>query len=242
MFDMKYFMISAVIALLGSAPYAEAQAVDDEWEFKLTPYVWLAGITGDTASDGVELPRIAPGYQFFTLENFDGVFFIAFAAKKAQWAIHTDLVYLSFADTFPDGQVQSTFDLTGGTLELSAGYRPANWQNTHLTFGARAVKVGLDATLTPGPSGSDSKSFVDPIVGIAYQKIYENKWGLMARGDVGAGSSNLMVNAVLAGTYEFTDLFTLVFGYRYLKIDFEEDDFLTDVSFQGYSFGFQFHW
>jgi len=42
MLDMKYFTISAVIALLGSAPYAEAQSTDYEWQFRLTPYLWLA--------------------------------------------------------------------------------------------------------------------------------------------------------------------------------------------------------
>jgi len=47
---------------------------------------------------------------------------------------------------------------------------------------------------------------------------------------------------MLAGTYRFTEVFTLAFGYRYLKIDFKEDDFLLDASIQGYSVGFQFEW
>jgi len=138
--------------------------------------------------------------------------------------------------------VQASFDLDGGTVELSAGYRPDSWQNTHLIFGLRGVRVSLDAALNPGPTGSDSRSFIDPIVGAYHQQTFDNKWGLLARGDIGAGASEMMVNAVLAGTYDFTDVFTLVFGYRYLKIDFEEDDFLLDVSFQGYSVGFQFVW
>jgi hypothetical protein len=235
-------LIAAILTVIGGTTFAESPAEDDGWQFRLTPYVWLAGITGDTASDGVELPPIEPGYQFFTLENFDGVAFLAFTAQKNQWAIHNDLIFISFADTFPDGQVQASFDLDGGAFELSASYRPESWRNTQLVFGARAVKVSLDATFTPGPSGSDSMSFVDPILGVRHQQTFDNKWGVLARGDVGAGSSELMVNAMLAGSYQFTDVFTLLFGYRYLKIDFEENDSLLDISFQGYSFGFQFDW
>lgn len=239
---MRHFLIAVVLVLFAATSGAQEPASGDEWQFRLTPYVWLAGVTGYTGTEDFDLPQIEPGYQFFTLENFDGVFFMAFAAQKGQWAIHTDFVYLSFADSFPDGLVQSTFDLTGYTVELSAGYRPASWQNTQLIFGARGIWVDLEASLSPGPTGDASSSFVDPIVGISYERQWENKWGLMARGDIGAGSSEMMVNAVLAGTYQFTDLFTLAFGYRYLEVDFEDSDMLLDVSFQGYSIGFQFDW
>jgi hypothetical protein len=239
---MKNLLIVAAIAMLGSASYAEAQSTDDKWQFKLTPYLWLAGFTGDTGSDGVDLPPINPGYQFFSLENFDGVAFLTFTAKKGQWAVHSDLVYISFADTVQVGPVESSFDLSGGTAEVSAGYRPDSWENTGLVFGVRGVKVNLDAVLTPGPAGSDSRSFVDPIIGVYHQQSFDNQWGLMMRGDIGSSSSELMINAMLAGTYRFTEAFTLAFGYRYLKIDFKEDDFLLDASIQGYSVGFQFEW
>jgi len=239
---MKHLLTAAALALLASATSAEAQTTDDEWRFRLTPYIWLAGITGDTGSDGVDLPRINPGYQFFTAENFDGVAFLAFAARKGQWAVHNDLVYISFADTLQTTPVEASFDLNGGTFELSGGYRPKSWQNTEVIFGARAVKLSLDAVLSPGPTGSDARSFVDPIIGVNYEQTFENRWGAKIRGDIGGGASNLMANAILAGTYRFTDVFTLIFGYRYLKIDFEEDDFLVDISVQGYSFGFEFDW
>jgi hypothetical protein len=239
---MKHLLIAAVIAILGNASYAEAQTTDDKWQFTLTPYLWLAGITGDTGSDGVDLPPINPGYQFFSLENFDGVAFLNFTAKKRQWGIHSDLVYISFSDTFQAGSGEASFDLSGGTAQLSAGYRPSSWKNTDLIFGARGVRVNLDVALTPGPTGSDSRSFVDPIIGFHHQQTFDNQWGLMMRGDIGGSSSELMINALLGGTYQFTETFALAFGYRYLKIDFAEDDFLVDLSIQGYSVGFQFGW
>ena len=235
-------ILFAALALSGTLTYADEPVTDDDWQFKLTPYVWLAGITGDTASDGVDLPPINPGYSFFSLENFDGVAFIDFTAEKGKWSAHSDLVFISFADTFPDGAVQSSFDFSGATLELSAGYQPASWQNTKLIFGARGVEVTMDVALNPGPSGSGSASFVDPIIGVQYQQTFANKWGVAARGDIGSGSSELMFNAGLAGTYSFDDTFMLLFGYRYLKMEFEDSDLLLDLSLQGYSIGFQFAW
>ena len=239
---MKHLLIAAVFALPGSASYAEEQATDDEWQFRLTPYVWLAGITGDMASDGVDLPPINPGYSFFTLESFDGMAFLTFAANKGQWTVYSDLVYISFADTIEVGAVEASWDLSGGTVEVSAGYRPTSWAHTHLVFGLRGVKASLDASLTPGPADSGSASFVDPIVGIYHQQTFDNNWGVAARGDIGGTSAERMVNAMLEGSYRFTDTFTTTFGYRYLKIDFEDSDILLDLSIQGYFVGFQFDW
>jgi hypothetical protein len=235
-------ILFAALALSGNPTYADEPVTDDDWQFKLTPYVWLAGISGDSASDGVGLPPINPGYSFFSLENFDGVAFLDFTAKKGRWSVHSDLVFISFADTFQAGSVQSSFDFSGATLELSAGYQPARWQNTHLIFGARGVEVTMDVALNPGPSGSGSASFVDPIIGIKHQQSFANKWGVSARGDIGSGSSEMMLNATLAGTYNFTETFMLLFGYRYLKMEFEDSDLLHDLSLQGYAIGFQFAW
>lgn len=242
MITHQRFLTGLVLAAMCGASYAETPAAGDEWQFKLTPYLWLAGISADTASGGNDFPPINPDYSFFSLDNLDGAAFLSFAATKGQWSVRSDLVYVSFADSKPDGLVAASFDLDGGTLELSAGYRPASWENTELIFGLRGVKLNMDTVLTPGPSGSDSASFVDPIVGVRHQQTFSNKWGVYARGDLGAGSSEAMVNAELAGTYKFTDTFTLLFGYRYLEIDFDESDFLLDLSIQGYSLGFEFNW
>ena len=241
-YRMKKILIGAVIAMLGSASYAEAQSTDDEWQFHLAPYVWLAGITGDTVSDGVDLPPINPGYQFFSLENFDGFLFLTFAAKKNRWTLHSDLVYISFEDTLQTEPLEAKIGLSGGIADLTAGYTPGGWQSTELIFGLRGVEVTVDAALIPGPAGSDTMSFVDPIIGFSHQQTFDNNWGLMMRGDFGGTSSESMINAVLAGTYRFTDTFSMVFGYRYLKIDFEDDDLLVDLSVQGYAVGFEFDW
>jgi len=235
-------ILLAALALPTGMTYAEEPVTNEEWQFKLTPYVWLAGIHGDTLADDTDPPPINPDLNFFSLENFDGVAFLAFAAMKNRWAVYSDLVFISFADTYQVGSVETRFDLSGTMLELSAGYKPASWQNTQLIFGARGVDVTMDVALTPGSSGSGSASFVDPIIGIRHKQQFSNRWGVVARGDIGSGSSDVMINALLAGTYEFTDNFELAFGYRYLKIKFEDSDLLLDLSLQGYIVGFEFAW
>lgn len=230
------------LAMACGVSYAETPAADDEWQFQLTPYIWLAGITGDMTSDGVEMPPINPDYSFFSLDNLDGVAFLSFAATKGRWSIQSDLVYVSFADTISIDPLDADWGLDGAILELSAGYRPEGWQNTRLIFGMRGVELAVDATLTPGPTGSSDVSFVDPIIGVRHQQVFDNKWGVYARGDIGTGGSEVMVNAELAGTYQFTDTFTLMFGYRYLGIEVEDGETLLDLAVHGYSIGFQFAW
>jgi hypothetical protein len=46
-----------------------------------------------------------------------------------------------------------------------------------------------------------------------------------------------MWDAMLNLGYQWTPMFSITVGYRYLDVDYDEDDFLYDVSQQGLLFG-----
>jgi len=62
---------------------------------------------------------------------------------------------------------------------------------------------------------------------------------LSLRGDVGGFGiqSDIALNAEAMLRYQFGDTFSFKFGYRYLKVEFEDSNLLYDISLDGFLFG-----
>jgi len=125
-----------------------AQADPDKWQFKITPYLWIATIKGNTGSDGGDID-FDTDYRFFTLDNLNSAFFIAASASKGRWTWQTDIVYLNFNDNITIGPIDTGIDLTGDIIELSAGYKPASFEHTEILFGA-GFNMSRDSSLFLG--------------------------------------------------------------------------------------------
>ena len=90
---MKRILLAALIALLSPAAYAQ------DWAFTLTPYVWLPSINGklkyDIPPGAGGAPEVDTGPNNY-LENLSAVLMLAGDARKGDWSIFTDLIYLKF--------------------------------------------------------------------------------------------------------------------------------------------------
>ena len=62
--------VGLLAIVLGIPAAASAQAATDRWTIELTPYLWAAGLDGDTAADGTG-SEIDTDYEFFSLDNLD---------------------------------------------------------------------------------------------------------------------------------------------------------------------------
>jgi hypothetical protein len=67
------------------------------WHYKVTPYLWNVGFEGNTSSGGNDIP-IDTDYSFFTLDNLDKVFSIAFEASNGRLGILFDGLRASYSD------------------------------------------------------------------------------------------------------------------------------------------------
>ena len=184
---MKTVTLCAALLTLISATINTSQAAQadpDKWQFKITPYLWIATIKGNTGSDGGDID-FDTDYNFLSLDNLDGAFFIAASASKGRWTWQTDIVYLNFNDNITLGPIDTGIDLTGDIIELSAGYKPASFEHTEILFGARRVALDLDISLTPGPQTSGGQSWLDPIVGLRHIRPLGERWQAIGRIDVG---------------------------------------------------------
>jgi hypothetical protein len=233
-------LLMPVLAIINTSQAAETDP--DKWQFKITPYLWIATIKGNTGSDGSDI-GFDTDYSFLSLDNLDGAFFIAASASKGQWTWQTDLVYLNFNDSFTIGPIDTSIDLKGDVIELSAAYKLKNFEHTEILFGARRVSLDTDLSLTPGPQSSGSQTWLDPIVGVRYIRPLGERWEAIGRLDVGGFgvSSDLTVNALAGAGFSMTRHSSLVLGYRYLKLDFAEGDLLADLTAKGLALGVEFN-
>jgi hypothetical protein len=228
-----------VIALPVTSNAAETET--DKWQFTISPYLWVASIVGSTGANGID-SGIDTGYNFLSLDNLEGAFFIAASARKGRWTIQTDAVFLKFADEGVFDLLTANIDLSGNVMELSGAYRPASFEYTELIFGVRQVSLEIDIGLTPGPQGIQKENWLDPLIGIRHIRPLSERWQAIFRADLGGFgvSSDLTFNGLAGADFNMTEHSSLFMGYRYLTLDFEEGGFLADLTADGFVLGVEF--
>ena len=102
--------------------YAGEPAPADKWTFALRPYLWAPGISGTLKYD---IPPTGDGasnvdFASYILQNLNFALMLSAEARKGDWSVLTDVVYLDVESD--DSKVKSvSFTGPGGRVEISAG-------------------------------------------------------------------------------------------------------------------------
>jgi outer membrane receptor protein involved in Fe transport len=216
----------------------------EQWQFTLTPILWNASVSASLSDDnsGGELP-ITPEYSFFTLDNLDDYLSLKFEARHGRYSILFDSLRARYADEI----VRNITDINIGTelgfAELLAGYQLSEKYRVELIGGVRYSFLDVDMQFDPGPGTERSFNWTDPVIGLRYNHPLSDNWQLWLRADLGGFdvSTQRMINATADVQYMFNDYVSMTVGYRYLQIDFKEDDFLYDVNLKGAYLGLGIH-
>ena len=87
-------LLAAVLACLSLPLQAQEQ-----WSFSLTPYVWLPNVNGklkyEVPPGAGGAPEVDTGPNNY-LENLSAVLMLAGEARKGDWSVFTDFIYLKF--------------------------------------------------------------------------------------------------------------------------------------------------
>ena len=234
------FSLALLMLVLSTAGKA-ADTESDQWQFTVTPYLWLATIKGTTGSTA-DPAAIDTSYNFLSLDNLDSAFFIAASASRGRWTIQTDIVFLNFSDNLVIGPINTEIDLKGDVFELSGAYRLRKLEHVEVLFGVRRVALDLGITLTPGPQGTSKQNWVDPVIGLRHIRALGQRWQTVIRADVGGFgvSSDFTFNGVAGAAFNMTKHSSLFLGYRYLTLEFGDDDILDDLTAKGLALGVEF--
>jgi len=224
--------------LILAAPLAKAQ----DYDWSVTPYLWAAGIEGDSA--------LGPIHSDVSVDFSDLVDVLAGAAlvhveaQREGYGFFGDLVYLSLE---PDpetenvgGQIQTQAD----TTIVEAGYLRKG-SRVDLEVGVRYWDFELELQPTTLPTINRDTDWVDGFVGVRNTRELSDKWNLTTRANIGGGGTSFTYGIGLTFGRELESGSQFVFGLKLLDIDYQKSSvngvpFSLDTMFLGGTIGYMF--
>lgn len=232
--------LALLCGTLLSTPPGQARAAEGEWQFTVTPYLWLAFIDINAETSEGTVDTDASFGDVFTDLNFG--FMLAGEAHNGTFGVLADLLYLSVT-TEGDTPNQLLWDKavadTSGFIGSFYGeYRVLERQglNLDLLAGMRVYTVSVDTELKGGvaPKVKDdvSDTWVDPVFGIRSRLKLDEDWFVGFSSDVGGFGLGSELSYQFLGTvgWQFAEDWSVQAGYRYLSVNKEFDG--DDIKFK----------
>ncbi|SDE71871.1 hypothetical protein [Ruegeria marina] len=239
------FVIQSVVASVGlTMAFAGTQAAaQSDWEFNITPYAWMSGLSGDLGTVP-GLPSQPVDLSFGDIfDDLDYGLFLLSSARNGPWVIYFDG---SLVKTTSDEQIggpivqalQVESKTTNAALSLGRTVSVSQDHNIDVYLGVRYWKIENNfAVNTVGPllRSSSSADWVDPIIGVAGRYRINDRWVLFGSADIGGFGvgSDMQWSVQTGANYSFTDRVSLSVGWRYMSVDYQDNGIVFDVSQSG---------
>ena len=229
---LRALRAALAVVLATSAP---AIAEDNDWQFRVTPYVWVPSLHMDTTLGN----GLATSSETEVLEILDFALLLTGEARKGDWGLLAEFNYLDLSNdfSFAGSIVQGESDLQGIMGGLAVAYRFAGDEaaNADLFGGFRIWSLDAKADFRILPSVSRSTTFVDPIIGVRGSYDVTDEiflTGLAEIGGFGAGS-DLQWEVIARVGYQFNDMLAAGIGYRHLALQVDRDQVDIDAALTG---------
>jgi hypothetical protein len=164
---------------------------------------------------------------------------VTFTAQKNQWRFLFDFLYVAYEDTFLESTpLQISPRMEGTIIEFAGAYSLEAIEYLEVIAGLRQQDITVSVALL-NRKPEQSKTWIDPFAGIVYTRPLTENLHASLRGDIGGFGieSDIAVNAEAILRYQMSNTLALKFGYRYIKVRFEDAAFLYDISLDGFQLG-----
>lgn len=230
----------------------------DQWQYAGAMYLWGADIGGHTIGGS----EVEVGFSDL-VENLEMGFMGAFAAKKNDWSFLADVIYLdlgvdSTADlSIPLGPIQvpvttaTELDLEGWVMQFAGGYSlySEGKSNLDLIGGVRYLDLDMNLflelqSLGPGQSRTIAEAITawDGIIGLKGKASLGERWFLPYYVDVGAGDSELTLQAAAGIGFQAGQIWEVALVYRHVEWDLDSTRVIDDINFGGPTLGVIWRW
>lgn len=244
---MKNVILFSAILMLSPA-IANAEG---DWDFRLTPYLWFAGVKGDvsTLPGSPVLPiEVSPSDA---LNDSQVSFMMFFEAKKQRHGMLFDILYTdSESDTTLVEAISLTMKSISRNKMFSAAYEYELYNKDQTVLdvfgGVRYWKVdtilefGGGLGILAGQRIRNAESWVDPLIGVKGRTPFGNSKfyavGWIAGGGFGVGSDSFYDVSANIG-YQWNKAIGTTLGYRLFNVDYQDGSFVYDVQQEGWALG-----
>ena len=237
------------IALTLVSTLGQAQE-SDQWDWKVSPYLWGINMAGDTSIGPIEQDVDVSFSNIMDNMELAGQLYAELG--KGNHAVHVDYTYLRLrpeptelsAPPFPPNTGLST-KITARIFEPAYNYRWNGPDGPAFVIGARWTDMSIRMSPANLPAVSSGPVWWDYFVGIKTHNAISANWDFDFYGTVGAGDSDLpwTLQAMFGRRYSNDNRLQL--GFRLWGIDYSQGKGLErtqlDLNYYGFVVGYEFN-
>lgn len=245
---MNSTRIIGLVLLLASTP-ALAQDID-QWDWKITPYLWGINMTGDLSIGSVE-QEIDVSFSDI-LSNMELAGQVYAELGRGKHAFHIDYTYLRLrpeptaldSPPFPPDAELST-KMTTRIFESAYNYRWNGPDGPAFVIGARMTDMSTRLSLANLPAVTSGPNWWDYFIGIKTHNAISANWDFDFYGTVGTGESDLpwTLQAMFGRRYANDNRLQL--GFHLWGVDYSQGKDLQrtvlDLKYYGLVVGYEFN-
>lgn len=229
--NKKFRALSTSAALVLGLSAGSVSAAENEWEWSIALYGWMAGLNDTIRVNDREIGEIDMSFSDI-LNDLDMTVMLHGEGVRGNWGFFADVLYLDISDSRTGNLTTTDWSISSTIFELAGVYRPSGTPVGFEPFaGLRyfSMDVELSNQLV---NTSSSESYADFLVGARYTGEINQNWFYRFRGDVSAGETDGTWSVSGVAGYRFGKQrnMSVLLGYRHLEIDLEDDQGPVTVS------------
>lgn len=221
--------------LLAVAVLHSPLALADDVRYRLMPYLWAAGIDAEIGRPGMTTEADVSFSDYLDFIDLGAAF--AFEARRDRWSWGGNLLWVRLGEDFDLPAGTTDLEIEQTILEFFVGFRPEQWENTRIIAGGRYTDISAEIDFVNISDPKGGSDFADPYLGVMWHPRYGD-WEWLVEADVGGGvDADFAYSFTVFTGYYFTERLAVTGGYRFIDIDFEDDEFVFDGTFEGIQIG-----
>jgi hypothetical protein len=226
---------------VGIAGGASAQ---ENWDWKVAPYLWSPGIKGDVQLGAIE--REVDIKFSDIVDKLAGAVLLHVEAQRGdRQAIFGDLIFMQLEPEDEVATIGGVTEAQFNTTIFEAGYVHGGGDRLGIEFGVRYWDFELVLDPATLPEIERSRSWTDGFVGIRKEREIGDNWLWQSRINIGAGGSDSAFALQSTFARELSNGHSFIIGLKTLGINKEDivggiQYELDSLKFAGLTIGYQF--
>jgi hypothetical protein len=211
--------------------------------------LWLGAVDGNLGVIGKTIPVSASFSDVFEKLNIG--YMTALDVRKNKVGVLTDFAYLDLSSdeiSTPFGALYSSAQTDSQMYILDPEIYGRVFESAKFSVDALGgirywhLRSNLDLRpgLLPAFHASDSRDWVDPVLGARFRANLKKGWFATLKGDAGGfGAGSQVTWQIYTGVgKEFKQRYSLFLAYRRLSVDYRDGGFVYDTNMNGTLLGF----